>query len=229
VTKTIAVYVGSLLLLLIVVLASARASREVDVGNFPLEQIGAQLGEWQWRQSASSEAKAQSSNQHPESVLHYRTYQNAAGRKVALTLKVTSSRIGSMRDFTIPHMSRGWSPESKTTWETTLDGVPFAVRACRQTLKQGAGRLYTLNWYVRPGGQALTLEEATVAGWRARMGSNPLWGQVYLMSMNKGDDPTVEPALADLASKLYPAFYKVLCDYAAQGFKPSSQPAGERK
>jgi hypothetical protein len=227
VTKTIAVYMGSLLLLLIVVLASARASREIDVRTFPLEQIAAQFGEWQWRDPASSDAK--SGDKHPESVLHYRTYQNAAGRKVAVTIKVTSSRIGSMRDFTIPHMSRGWSPESKTTWETTLDGVPFAVQACRQTLRQGKGRLYTLNWYVRPGGQALTLEEATVSGWWARLGSNPLWGQLYLLSASKAGDPTVEPAMADLASKLYPAFYKVLCEYAAQGFKPSSQPVGERK
>ena len=134
---------------------------------------------------------------------------------------VTSSRIGSMRDYAAAMIGQGWTPEPPTRWAAALPGIPFPVQASRVVLKRGPARLYTLNWYVSPRSQALTLAQATLAGWWQRISGDPLWGQVNLTIGSEQDSAEAPQQLANLAGELLPAFYAVLCDYATRTLKPT--------
>lgn len=95
-SKTLGIYLASVLLLLATVLASSRAGREVAIGDFPMDLIPAKLGEWTWDRTGS---RQQAATQDTEALRYSRTYRNPAGEAVSAELKVTSSRIGSMRDY----------------------------------------------------------------------------------------------------------------------------------
>lgn len=210
------VYISSLALLLIAVLASGRAARNVYVGDFPLQDIPARLGPWTWDQSNDETPGKNPLSAEGDTLMQYRTYAQASRREVKVILKVTSSRIGSMRDFATAYLASGWTPEHKSIWETPLEGVPFTAQLSRQVIKYGPARRYTLNWFVSPGQQAIDLKQAVAAGWLARLHGDPVWGQVFLYAHTEQDDPAAEQAVADLAQRLLPAFYAALEKYAKQ-------------
>jgi hypothetical protein len=217
VTKPLTIYLGSLLLLLVTALASARAGRVVDMSGFPLDQIPAKLGDWVGRPVQEQASAPPEAGAELDSAQQYRTYRNASGQEVRATLKATCTRIGSMRDYAVATVAEGWTPATRTTWATSLPGVPFEAQILRRVLKKGPGRTYTANWYVASDGrQALTLEDAAIAGWLGRVSGGIVWGQVYLSIGSKQEDPAAEQALTDCASQLLPAFYQVLTDYARQ-------------
>lgn len=221
-TKTTAIYLGSLALLLVAVLASARAGRDIGVQDFPLDRIPPTFGDWRvTQQKTPSQAKDEG-----EALLHYRTYRSSSDRAVSAVIKVTSSRIGSMRDYGTVMIGQGWTLEQPSPWDVDLTGVPFKAQVRSQTLRQGPRRMYTLNWYVSPGAQAFTLEQAVMAGWRQRAVGVPLWGQVYLSTASKQQSPEAQQALEGLARELLPAFYEALCDYGRRA--PGTSPSGER-
>lgn len=225
-SKTLGIQVGSLLLLAVTVLASSRAGREIDIRDFPIDLIPARLGEWTWdRSSAPKEAVAGGDS---EARRYFRAYRDPQGVIVTAEVKVTSSRIGSLRDYGTVRIGQGWTPEPAAAWEATSPRIPFKVRACSQAFRQGPARLYTLNWYVTPGDQAFTLSQAVLKGWRQRVLGTPLWGQVYLSVQTKQAQPEAQEALATLARELLPSVYGVLCDYATRAPRKQASPSGER-
>lgn len=209
-------YASSLALLLITVLASGRAARNVYVGDFPLKDIPTRLGPWTWDQSIDETPGGNPLSAEGDTLMQYRTYVQGPQRQVKVILKVTSSRMGSMRDFATAYLASGWTPEHKSVWETSLDGVPFPAQLTKQVIKYGPARRYTLNWFVSPGQQALDLKQAVVAGWLARLQGDPVWGQVFLYAHAEQEDPAAEEAVTDLARRLLPVFYATVETYARQ-------------
>jgi len=225
VTKAPLIYIGSLLLLLVTVLASARVGQERPISDFPIAKLPAQLGAW--RLDSSTVRAFEELAAAGDYLRRRQTYRHPDGVAAVADIKVTNSRIGSLRDYNTAAIASGWTPLPADTWTMELPGVPFAVQASRQTLKQASSRMYTLNWYVSPGRQALTLEGAALSGWWARITGQATWGQVYLSVTSKAEDPQAEDALTDLASRIFPAFYKLLTSYAPHHPKPAP-PARER-
>lgn len=216
VTKPHLTLIGSLMLLVITVLASARAGRDVSVRDFPLADVPARLGTWTW-----DKAKDETSNQSPlsstgDTLMQYRTYTNSSGREIKVILKLTSSRIGSMRDFATAYLASGWTPEHKSIWAVELQDVPFTAQLTKQIIRHGPTRRYTLNWFVTPGRQATDFKQAVLAGWLARFVENPVWGQVFIYAHTESEDPTSEQAVGDLAKHLLPVFYTALETYAVK-------------
>jgi hypothetical protein len=216
VTRSLIIYISSFLLLLLTVLASARAGREVSVGDFPLASIPARVGEWTWDQAVDETPRGDPLSPAGDTLMQYRTYVHPSGRQVKVVIKVTSSRIGSMRDFATAYLASGWTPEHKSVWETSMQGVPFPVRLTKQILNHGPARRYTLNWYVSPDRQAVDLKQAVLAGWLAKLTRDPVWGQVFIYAHTEQADPAGERAVRDVATGLLPAFYTALGAYAGR-------------
>jgi len=205
--KTGVVYGISVVMLSGSWLIGHEVQRTSSVADIDFATLPTELGPWR-----CTEASDPYNKQDGETAYYRMNWRKDAGQEVAVTLSVTRTRLGSLRDWSLARMGQGWALGEEITWQSpSAEGLPFPILAGARWIGTDRFRQVCINWYVSPKSQSPTFLKAEMLGWRDRLlGREDPWGQMYVASLSQGESQELWQATQDVALRLAPHFYKLL-------------------
>ena len=177
--------------------------RPIPAASIPLEGLSTQIATWSCTGANARDTYG------PEVKTLDITYQRSDGRKAAVIVEGTYTRLGALRDWALARSTGGWNIANET--ERNLpspDGsAPVAVRL--QELAKGDTREAAVSLYMSRDRYAASLGKAEVSAWRDRfVGRRTPWFGIFVtvpitgtQDREEAQNTAIELA-QDLASRL---------------------------
>lgn len=211
--KLTAPHYAALVILGLAVAAGYAGQHVVDLSDFPLEDVPAQLGPWQ---SISEERLTQ--KETAESRCVRRIYARDDGVELMVIMQITSSRMGALRNWPIGRMGTGSNVDDVGTWNGGRPGgLPFDLVASEQWVRTGDVQQFSLIWFVSPREATPSFRTAQVHGWRDNILGDCMWGEMYFETLAGESREQVVEATRDLASRIAPHLYDMTVQAAEGG------------
>ncbi len=181
-----AVYIGILLILVLALGLGRAGARVVRLGDVTFDALPTQIGQWK---CTKHERPEQSDKNTDEAILEQFTYEHPDGRKVFVTVQLTSSRLGVLRDWPTAQVGQGWTAGDRVAVREQVPGLPFKFRAAGLWLMKGQYTDASIQWYCSPHRETAGLISAELLGWCDRLSGQALWSGVYVQSVGAGVQP----------------------------------------